>query len=172
MSDQRSRPTRGRPCTVCRHAEREAIDRSLVSGTPGSAIVAQFREISEDAVSRHRASHLPATLAKATEAAEIATADSLLERVETIYRRAWSLLEKAEAAGDLKTALQGIGQLRGTLELLAKLMGELREGTTVNVTLATHPEWVEVKTIIFDTLSPFEDARLALAQALEAHDRT
>jgi thioredoxin-like negative regulator of GroEL len=161
---------RGRPCTVCRHPDVAKIDRALVAGGTAGDIAAQFGTIHPEAVSHHRASHLPATLAKAAEAKEIASADVLLERVETIYQRAWSLLEQAEAAGDLKTALQGIGQLRGTLELLAKLMGELRDSTTVTVTLATNPEWLAVRTVIFRTLEPFPDARLSLAAALDAHD--
>ena len=42
----------------------------------------------------------------------------------------------AEGANDLRTALAGVRELTRIVELLAKLRGELREGTTVNVTTA------------------------------------
>lgn len=53
-----------RACTICTHAEREAIDRALVAGDPAPRIAALHR-VSEDAVARHRGAHLAALLARA-----------------------------------------------------------------------------------------------------------
>jgi len=79
--------------------------------------------------------------------------------------RALSILTKAEQAGDLKTALQGIREARGCLELLARLQGELQEGTTINILV--NPQWIELRTLILKTLEPYPEARLRLAQALK-----
>ena len=72
---------------------------------------------------------------------------------------------KAEADGDIRTALAGIREARGCLELLAKLLGELRDGAAVNV--AVSPGWVAVRSAILDALAPYPDARLAVAVRLE-----
>lgn len=50
-----------RACTICTHAERGAIDQALVSGTEIRETSALFR-VSEDALTRHRAAHIPAAL--------------------------------------------------------------------------------------------------------------
>ena len=51
--------------------------------------------------------------------------------------QASSILVKAEAAGDLRTALAGVKEIRGTLELIAKLTGELVNRHEVNVSFFT-----------------------------------
>ena len=102
---------------------------------------------------------------KAQEAQEVAQADNLLEQVQNLQAKALSILAKAEAAGDLRTALQGIREARSCLELLAKLQGELQQEGTVNITLA--PEWLELRTVILQSLEPWPEARLAIAQAVK-----
>jgi len=64
-----------RTCTVCTHPERGAIDADLVAGESAPKIAAKYR-ISEDSVTRHRANHLPTTLARAQGAAEVARGDA------------------------------------------------------------------------------------------------
>lgn len=61
----------------------------------------------------------------------------------------------------LKTA----NSLQGQIELMAKLMGKLQEGATVNVLVA--PEWLNLRTVILQVLEPYPDAKIALANALE-----
>ena len=70
-----------------------------------------------------------------------------------------------DRAGELRTALTGIREARACLELLAKLQGELQQEGTVNVVLA--PQWLELRTVILQTLEPWPEARLALAQAVK-----
>jgi hypothetical protein len=87
-----------RTCTVCAHPGREAIDRALLSGGSNRCIAAHHA-VSEQAVRRHKADHLPAALAKAHEAEEVSRADDLLSQVRDLQGRALAILEKAEAAG-------------------------------------------------------------------------
>ena len=109
---------------------------------------------------------LPSTLLKAKEVKELARADTILKQLKTLQGKAMDLLEKAERSGDLRTALQGIREARGCLELLAKLSGELaQEGSTVNV-LVTSPAWIEMRTVILRTLTDYPEAREAVTQAL------
>ncbi len=57
-----------RTCTVCTHPDRSAIDLALVNGVSAHAVAAKYR-VSEDAITRHRGNHLPATLAQGQAAA-------------------------------------------------------------------------------------------------------
>jgi hypothetical protein len=81
-----------------------------------------------------------------------------------LQRHANSILSKAEMSGDLRTALAAIRELRGTIELLARVTGELQETTQVNVLVS--PEYLELRTIILRTLAPYPEARVAIASAL------
>lgn len=153
-----------RSCTVCSHPEREAIDRALVEGVAFPALVAEHR-VSKDALSRHKANHLPVTLVQAQEAEEVARADKLLDEVRSLQARALTILDKAENSGDLRTALGAIREARGNLELLAKLLGELDDRPQVNVTLS--PEWLELRAVIVGALEPHPQAQEAVMQAIE-----
>ena len=108
-----------RVCTVCTHPDRETINHALVAGTPSRAVADQF-DVSKDAVLRHRP-HIPATLAKSQEAAEVAHADDLLGQVRSLQARALSILDAAEATEYLRTALGAIREARGNAALFAEL---------------------------------------------------
>ena len=154
-----------RKCSVCTHPDREAIDEALVGSTAISAISAKYCDISEDAVGRHKANHLPAKLVMAEKAKEVAQADSLLDQVRDLQSRAYGILDKAEGAGDLRTALGAIREARGNLELLAKLLGELDERPQLNILVAP-----QVQYVILSALEPYPTARVAVAEALRELD--
>ncbi len=158
-----------RKCTICEHEKVEEINRVLIGGASLSEIVSKYFGITKAALFRHKKNHLPAKLIKAQEIQEVAEADNLLTQVTLLRDKALSILNKAEQAGDLKTALQGIRETKGCLELLAKLQGELQERTEINILL--NPQWVSLRTVILRTLEPYPEARLKLVQALkEAED--
>jgi hypothetical protein len=127
-------------------------------------LIAERTGTSATALTRHKAEHLPAKLAKAHEAKETALADDLLGQVKALRNKAISILGKAEAAGDLRTALLGIREARACVELLLEVEGELNRQPVVNVLIA--PEWLELRTVILQSLVPFPDARAALARTL------
>lgn len=156
-----------RRCTVCDHPDREAIDAALVAGGSLRDIAGQFR-ISKSALARHKGNHIPAALAKAQDAHEIAQADSLLAQVRDLQAKALRILARAERAGELRTALAAIREARGNIELLGKLAGELlQEGT---VTIVTHPDWLRLRVLILATLEPFPAVRALLVQRLGEND--
>src|SRR5215212_2033971 len=149
-----------RRCTVCDHRERHSIDEALVSGTPYRSVAKRF-ELSDSAVYRHKTEHLPAHLLKAREVEEAARADDLLDQVRNLQTHALDILERAEKAGDLRTALAAISQARGNLELLGKLAGELDERPVVNVLLS--PQWLAIRTAMTEILVTYPEARAAVA---------
>jgi len=152
-----------RKCSICGHEKVEEINRLLLEGVSLRDIAGQY-SISKTALHRHK-KHIPATLAKAQEAREVAKADSLLDQVAELRDKALSILAKAEQAGDLRTALQGVREAKGCLELLAKLQGELQEQTTVNILI--NPQWLTLRTVILEALNRYPEARLAVARVLQ-----
>jgi hypothetical protein len=82
--------------------------------------------------------------------------------------KALDLMAKAEADGDVKTAGQMLRISLVSLELLARLRGELNEqqNTTVNVLLA--PEWLATRAALLAALEPYVEARIAVSAALLA----
>jgi hypothetical protein len=154
-----------RRCTVCDHPERHSIDEALVTGAPYRSVAKRF-EISESSVYRHKTEHLPAHLLKAKEVEEVAQADDLLDQVRHLQTRALNILERAEKAGDLRTALAAISQARGNLELLGKLAGELDERPVVNLNVS--PEWLELRAVIVGALEPHPAAHRGVLRALES----
>ena len=153
-----------RRCTVCDHPERHSIDEALVTGAPYRSVAKRFG-LSESAVYRHKTEHLPAHLLKAKEVEEVARADDLLDQVRNLQAHALDILERAEKAGDLRTALAAISQARGNLELLGKLAGEIDERPVVNLNVS--PEWLELRGVIVGALEPYSEARGAVLSALE-----
>jgi len=95
-------------------------------------------------------------LLKAKEVEEATRADDLLEQVRHLQTHALDILERAEKAGDLRTALAAISQARGNLELLGKLAGELDERPVVNLHIS--PEWLELRAVIVGALEPDSQA--------------
>lgn len=154
-----------RACTVCTHPEKAAIDEALVGDLAISAVAALFR-VSDDALSRHKSNHLPAKLALAREASEVALADNLLEKVRSLQARTLGILDQAEGSGDLRTALGAVREARDNVELLAKLLGELDERPVVNLYLS--PEWLEVRAVIVGALDHHHEARESVLTALES----
>lgn len=108
-----------RPCTVCAHSERPAIDRALVKGAPKRRVAADF-SLAESSVRRHAARHVPKLLSDASaarEEEERLTAADLLSDLRDLQKTARRLLTKAEKMGDIPTALRAVGELRGLLSV-------------------------------------------------------
>jgi hypothetical protein len=155
-----------RTCSVCAHPERESIDRALVSGESCSALAARYSTVGRMALQRHKDKHIPETLAMAQEAAEVADADGLLDQVKELQRRTLAILDRAEQANDLRTALSAIGQARGNLELLARLLGELQDQQNTVQVLVASPEWLALRSAIMTALTAHPEARQAVLEAI------
>jgi hypothetical protein len=156
-----------RSCTICAHPAREAIDQALAQKRGIPRLAAEYR-VSEDALLRHRTRHLPALLVKAHAVREVTQADDLLGQLRALHARTLALLDEAEQAGKVGVAFMGIGQARGNLELMAKLMHQLEAQPTVNIMISA--EWVQVRSLLLATLAPYPEARLAVARALQAQE--
>ena len=154
-----------RVCTVCTHPDRPAIDQALVNRRPFRHIAAQFR-LSASALVRHHDEHLPAALAKAQEAEDVAHAIDVLGQLRAINAATLAVLADARKRGDGDLALKAVDRVQRQIELQAKLLGELDERPTVNVLVA--PEWLLVRSTLLDVLGAYPEARQAVAARLVA----
>ena len=153
-----------RKCSICCHPQRDEIDKRLARGDSIAGITRDIAGISEDALRRHKEAHIPEALAKAEGVKEVAEANTLLADIRALREKATTILEKAEKAGDLKTALLGIREARGSIELLAKVEGQLKDSP--QITIINNPKWIELRTLIVAVLDPYPQAKKAVIDAL------
>ena len=151
-----------RLCTICTHAQREAIDQALVTDTPNRRIAAQF-SISEQAVRRHKDEHLPAVMVKSEQAREIAHADHLLAEANRLYSVATAIMDRTQGDNP-DTALRAVQAAGRILALLGELLGEINRRPVFNLNVSA--EWIEVRALLMATLADFPEARAQVARAL------
>ncbi len=154
-----------RACATCQSEHLEAINRELAANTAIPALAALYR-VSSDSLLRHKQNHLPQAVARAEAAKEATRGDDLLDQVSKLKNKAVSLLLKAEAAGDYRTALAGIREARSCLELLLEVEGEINRQPVVNVLISS--EWLAVRATIIHALAAHPEAKQAVIGALSA----
>ncbi len=154
----------GRDCSVCVHEDRNIIDQRLISGTPTRQIADEFG-VGRESVNRHKKNHLPVELLKSKRLAEISAADNLIERVESLFDKALSLLGQAEGEKKFSATASLLKEARSSLELIGKISGELKSGTVVNLTYS--PQWTELRNVLITTLEPHPEIKAEVVQALE-----
>ncbi len=120
-------------CTVCAAPARREIERAVVAREPILSISNRF-PISRQALSRHVANgHMRASVVASARRKEIEHAEGLRARLEDLFRRTVVILDRAEAEGRDVVALSAVRELRGLLELGAKLSAEIVTSETVRV---------------------------------------
>src|SRR5262245_17520800 len=112
-----------RTCSVCRNPRRDSINEALLTGQSLRNVAERFGT-SVTSLHRHR-KEIPKKIVKATEARDIVLGDTLLSQVQGLIEKAVAILERAEASGDDRCALQAVREVRETLHLLGKITGEL-----------------------------------------------
>ena len=153
-------------CKVCAHPERPQIDAAIASGMNNSAAATQWG-LSRDSVRRHRDAHLSLALAAVASQRETAGATKAVDRAEVLYTKAQAILDAAQEEGKAGLSLAALRELRGIVELLARLTGELDERPTVQVLNVTgSPEWAQVRNVLLGALAGFPEAHGSVAAAL------
>jgi len=153
-------------CAACTHPKRDELDSAIVAGQTLRAIGKQYG-MSASAVLRHRDRHLSPALAAMAARREEEAASGLVAQVRQLVRRADELYTAAAKDGRSSAALAALKEMRGSLELLGKATGELKDASPVTVVnLQTAPEWLAVRAAIFAALMQYPDARAAVAGRL------
>lgn len=158
-----------RPCTVCRHKDREAVEAASARGDNPAAVSARFVNLSGASIRRHMADHAPKSLALVEAALgrrELASGIGLGEEVADLRLEAMNVLRSAKEAKDLRAALDAIRTALSCLETIGKLTGKLRpDAATVNV-LVTSPDWLAMRERLAEALTPYPEALAAVREAM------
>ena len=150
-------------CSLCRHAERQAIDAAIVEGRDSLRNIALRYGTSAPTVLRHR-EHIPGALVLARKAEEETRADDLLERTRRLEDDARRLLAKAEAEGDFRAAIAAVKTALDVVALLHKVAAEAREDESALVDSA---DWKRLRSTIANALMPFPVAFDAVWKAVD-----
>ncbi len=156
-----------RTCTICTHEQRPDIDRALLSEEPYRSIAKRYGA-SASAVLRHR-EHLPKQLVKAQEQEDVRQAIDVVKQLKAINGATLAILKEARADKNGELALKAVDRIQRQLELQAKLLGELQQEGTINVTVS--PEWLTLRAVVIAALHPYPDAAQAVTRALTAGER-
>lgn len=153
-------------CITCSHPDREAIDREIVLARLSLGDIGKRHGISKSAVHRHKPHVAPALQAVVAERAK-AGPTTALQRLEDLHARATRLLDRAEADDKPSLSLAAIKELRGLVETIARITGELDERPQVQVlNVAADPAWIATRQAMLAALAPFPEARAAVAARL------
>src|SRR6266705_4763038 len=156
-----------RSCTICIHLNRSDIDAAIVNGTPYRDIAGRF-QVSKTAVARHADGHVAESIHKSKEALEEVMALDVAHELTWCNQSAHQIYDAALSGEkpDPRTAITALGEVRKQAELWAELQGELDRVTTIE--LVEHPDWINLREIIFAALTPWPDAQVAVARAILA----
>jgi AcrR family transcriptional regulator len=90
---------------------------------------------------------------------------ALLERVKGGPRDRSVIMVEMKHADPRKLLLETAARLQPQIELMGRLIGELQNGTTINV--ISSPQWIAVQNVIVEALEEHPDARQSVVRALE-----
>jgi soluble cytochrome b562 len=168
----------GAPCNTCRHHRRDEIERAYLADVLSkSAIVRKFRiggkheASSRRCLNHHMAEDKQRILLDlkrtkeqqiATELSEVADDDIEIKGgLKRIVREIDGILQRAKANNDDGMALTALRDMRGTLLDLAKIMGQLREVSTVEVKIVDAPQWQQLREILGQVFAEHPEAGAA-----------
>lgn len=142
-----------KPCSICTHRDRAAIDTALLSGSATFKRIAETYKTSMGSLSRHKNRCLAVQYQKAEarrQTVENRYQDTLWETHRQLHDRVMRTLDSAEKAGSLGLVIGGIREARELLKLRAQLENRLATAPTTNVYVSS--EFREVMAFIWSTL--------------------
>ena len=159
-----------RTCTVCVHDRRSQIERDLLEGSAVRVVATKYG-LSSSSVDRHAQSHIAERVSHASEARARFNADSLVDRLESLRDQTEAVLDAANKAlakwdpASASVALRAIQRLEKQVELVARVVGQLREsGPVTNIVVS--PEWADMRRRVMDVVKRHPNLRGELLTAL------
>jgi hypothetical protein len=163
---QQQRRGGGPSCTVCHHERRDEFDRALVSDSMSQSEVARAIGCHPSIVSRHRKNHILPALERQIHADPVLGDVDLVAELRALFVRMKRHLDRAEEADNWQAIRAFHAEARNDLETLAKLTGNIRDTSTVNVAVGFGSDWPMVRVMVLRALMPYPDARQAVLDAL------
>jgi len=166
-----------RTCTICRHKHRAEIEKAVVAGTPLRAIGIRWGA-SRPAIARHTATCVNDTISEAVADRETGHTERLIDQVRSLQTRTVALIDQVEGVlraakrapaklSAVNVAARVIREIRGNMELLGRLTGELDSGNKITVNVLTNPQWIELRGAVIAALAPHPEALQAVLATIE-----
>ena len=154
-----------KPCRICTHPEREAIDQAIISDVPYRSITERYG-VSNGSIARHKeAGHISQALIQANEVREITRSTDLLDMTMNLLTEAQDIVNESRQDGDLRTALDGIGKITNILKLLMAVNLALADRQT-KTRFTDDPDFQRVMMVIMAELEPYPEVRVRISEAL------
>ncbi len=150
-------------CKACNFPGHEEHDKALLSGKLSDSDYAQMVGCSHKSIARHRP-HIVKEIAQSAKAQAVLTADELFQSVQDEAAVVRELREAARTQGDIELALKAVDRALKCIELYAKVQGLIKDQPTINILV--NPQWVELRTLIIQSLEPFPEAKEAVVHAI------
>lgn len=121
-------------CSVCRHPDREALDRDLILKRLSQSEVARRVGVDRSTVSRHVKNHVVPALAQGIlmDTKDIAIG-SLTEAFDRNYAESQSLYERAVQSGNLRLAASLLNHQLRLLETVVRYASKMGQATLQDV---------------------------------------
>ena len=170
----------GARCSICKHPQRPNIDLAIATGV-SRRMIAQRYKVGPDSVWRHGREHLTDEM-RAALATKVLQRDGdmrrilleegtgVVEALKAIRGPLFGMFLVAVDCGDAKAATAVSGRLHKSLQLSAKLTGELipNAGTTItNIVLSA--DYQRLRAELLRVLQRFPEARAEIAAVFRRH---
>jgi hypothetical protein len=121
-------------CSVCRHPDREELDRSLVLKRKTQTEVARIVGVDRSTVSRHVKNHTMPALAQGVmmDTKDVAIGN-VVEAFDRTYGQTQVIYEMAATGGDLRLAATMLDQQRRILESVIKYASKMGQATMQDI---------------------------------------
>ena len=155
-----------KPCAVCQHKDRTKIDKALMTGAVMTKL-ALDKGLTVDAVRRHKAKHIPATLVKYAEVLDELRAEQLVAEATKMFRAIETQIPIAAKANDHKAVAMLAGQGVKITALLMKRFDQMPPERSLSIVATVG--WKGLENTILRALDPYPEAKRAVALALTKH---
>jgi hypothetical protein len=169
---------RGAPCRVCEHPDRASVELGIANKVPIRVLGKRYG-LSADSCWRHGQNHMTPELhgqlmtrgrMTATDLENLREVESegVLQHLVAVRGRLYGLMDVAEQQNDYRAAATIGERIVKTLEVTAKLLGDLRTGSiSVTQNVLVLPEFHALRTTIMQALRQHPEARASVAAALK-----
>jgi hypothetical protein len=178
-------------CSACVHESIKAINKQLVQGESVRNVAEHFG-LKPSSIQRHKKDHLPVTIVQSKKAKELIAADGLVVEISSLKARAYKLLDAIEkevfvedgtlrqdekiiddvtkkylpilSGGKIDTLLRTIREIRGLIELIGRLQGQMDNQVTV---ITNSPAFIIMMGDIINFLEPVPEQKKKLIDYLK-----
>ncbi|MGP8010998.1 MAG: hypothetical protein ACLPI9_00745 [Halobacteriota archaeon] len=153
-------------CKFCQHRDKLVLERKVIAGVITGREAAKRIGCSPSSITRHVRNHIAQVVRQDVNGdLDTRLALNVTAQLAANHKDVRTIIAQALKDGNNKLALKALETELKTLELSAKLQGQLDQRPTLNLLLDAR--YATLRETIIEKLMPYPEARLAVAEALE-----